>query len=114
MFLVNGIVVIVDLTSFGLVTIVFSTWLKVTGFSDFSLTVTPGWKYNTEPTIIPKPTCPITLKIPFNVNNSLLFFGEITNTPYGRFPLYPKTSKDNNKPLSNNEHRFVKKKKYRE
>jgi hypothetical protein len=55
-----------------------------------------------------------TLKIPFNVNNSLLFFGEITNTPYGRFPLYPKTSKDNNKPLSNNEHRFVEIKKYRE
>lgn len=56
----------------------------------------------------------IAIKIPFNVNNSLLFFGEITNTPYGRFPLYPKISKDNNKPLSDNEIRFVEVKKYRE
>lgn len=55
-----------------------------------------------------------TIKIPFNTNTTFLFFGEVTNTPYGRFPLYPKTSKDNNKPLSDNEHRFVEIKKYRE
>ena len=29
------------------------------------LTVTSGLKYKTVPTISPKPTCPITLKIPF-------------------------------------------------
>lgn len=53
-------------------------------------------------------------KIPFNTNTTFLFFGEVTNTPYGRFPLYPKISKDNNKPLSDNEIRFVEVKKYRE
>lgn len=55
-----------------------------------------------------------TIKIPFNTNTTFLFFGEVTNTPYGRFPLYPKISKDNNKPLSDNEIRFVEVKKYRE
>ena len=54
------------------------------------------------------------IKIPFNTNTTFLFFGEVTNTPYGRFPLYPKISKDNNKPLSDNEIRFVEVKKYRE
>jgi hypothetical protein len=53
-------------------------------------------------------------KIPFNTNTTFLFFGEVTNTAYGRFPLYPKISKDNNKPLSDNEIRFVEVKKYRE
>lgn len=53
-------------------------------------------------------------KIPFNTNTTFLFFGEVTNTPYGRFPLYPKISKDNNKPLFDNEIRFVEVKKYRE
>lgn len=54
------------------------------------------------------------VKIPFNTNNNFLFYGEVTETPYGRFPLFPKVSKDNNKPLLNNEHRFVEIKKYRE
>lgn len=54
------------------------------------------------------------IKIPFNTNTTFLFFGEVTNTPYGRFPLYPKISKDNNKQLSDNEIRFVEVKKYRE
>ncbi len=53
-------------------------------------------------------------KISINTNNNLLYFGEITNTPFGRFPLYPKISKDNNKPLNDNEVRFVEVKKYRE
>ena len=50
----------------------------------------------------------------FTANNTFLFFGEVTDTPYGRFPLYPKISKDNNKPLTENELRFVEIKKYRE
>ncbi|OYU83063.1 MAG: hypothetical protein CFE24_12960 [Flavobacterium sp. BFFFF2] len=54
------------------------------------------------------------LKIPFNTNTSFLFYGEVTNTPYGRFPLFPKISKKNNEPLSDNEHRYVEIKKYRE
>jgi len=53
-------------------------------------------------------------KTSINTNNSLLYFGEITNTPFGRFPLYPKISKDYNKPLNDNEVRFVEVKKKRE
>jgi len=53
-------------------------------------------------------------KISINSNNALFYFGEITSTPYGRFPLFPKVSKENNKPLNNNEMRFVEIKKYRE
>lgn len=53
-------------------------------------------------------------KTAFNTSNNFLFFGEVTSTPFGDLPLFPKTSKDNNKPLSDNEHRFVEIKKYRE
>lgn len=53
-------------------------------------------------------------KIALNSNNKLLFFGEVTDTPFGRFPLYPKISKSDNEPLKDNERRFVEIKKYRE
>lgn len=55
-----------------------------------------------------------TLKVPLNSNNSLLFFGEVTNTPLGLMSLYPKMSKSNFKPLKEAEHRLVKINKYRE
>lgn len=53
-------------------------------------------------------------KIPINSNSKLLFFGEISPTPYGNFPLYPKTPKNNFNALNDNEHRFVEIKKYRD
>jgi hypothetical protein len=53
-----------------------------------------------------------TLKV--NSGNSLLFFGEITQTPYGRFPLFPRMSKKDTKPLEDGENRMVEIKKYRD
>lgn len=55
-----------------------------------------------------------TTRIPVNSGNALLFFGEITQTPYGQFPLYPKMSKNDMKPLKDGEERTVEIKKYRE
>ena len=54
------------------------------------------------------------VKIPMNSGNNLLFFGEVTQTPYGRFPLYPKMSKKDMKALEDGEERIVEIKKYRE
>ena len=54
------------------------------------------------------------VKIPMNSGNNLLFFGEVTQTPYGRFPLYPKMSKKDMKALEDSEERIVEIKKYRE
>lgn len=54
------------------------------------------------------------VKLPMNSGNNLLFFGEITQTPYGRFPLYPKMSKKDMKELEDGEERIVEIKKYRE
>lgn len=56
------------------------------------------------------------IKVPFNLNYTIFYLGEVTNTPYGRIPLAPKVSnpKENNKELKANEHRFVEIKKYRE
>jgi hypothetical protein len=54
------------------------------------------------------------IKIPVNSGDKLSFFGEITKTPYGMFPLFPKISKDCNSPLLDNEERPVEIKKYRE
>jgi len=56
----------------------------------------------------------IAVKLPMNSGNSFLFFGEVTQTPYGRFPLYPKMSKKDMKALKDGEERIVKIKKYRE
>ena len=53
-------------------------------------------------------------KIALNSNNKLLFFGEITETPFGKFPLYPRMSKSDAEPLKDNETRVVEIKKYRE
>lgn len=52
--------------------------------------------------------------IAVNTDNEIHYFGEPTQTPYGVYPLYPKTSKSNQKPLSDNEVRLVQIKKYRE
>lgn len=54
------------------------------------------------------------LRVPLNSKNSLLFFGEVTNTPLGLMSLYPKMSKSNFKPLKESEYRLVKINKYRE
>lgn len=56
------------------------------------------------------------LKTAFNLNYTIFYLGEITNTPYGRIPLATKISdpKENNKELTSNEHRYVQVKKYRE
>lgn len=53
-------------------------------------------------------------KIPMNSNNKLLFFGEVTKTPYGDFPLYPRMSKSDMNALKDGEIRLVEIKKYRE
>ena len=53
-------------------------------------------------------------QISVNSGNSLLFFGEVTETPYGRIPLYPRMSKSDLKPLQDGESRLVEIKKYRE
>lgn len=53
-------------------------------------------------------------KIPMNSNNKLLFFGEVTNTPFGNFPLYPRMSKSDMNALKDGENRLVEIKKYRE
>lgn len=55
-------------------------------------------------------------KTPFNLNYTIFYLGEVTNTPYGRIPLATKISdpKENNKELNSNEHRYVQVKKYRE
>lgn len=53
-------------------------------------------------------------KIPMNSNNKLLFFGEVTRTPYGNFPLYPRMSKSDMNVLKDGEIRLVEIKKYRE
>lgn len=55
-------------------------------------------------------------KTAFNLNYTLFFLGEVTNTPYGRIPLAIKIAdvKENEKPLSSNEIRFVQVKKYRQ
>ena len=55
-------------------------------------------------------------KTPFNLNYTIFYLGEVTNTPYGRIPLATKISdpKENNKELTSNEHRYVQVKKYRE
>lgn len=55
-----------------------------------------------------------TIKLPMNSGNSFLFFGEVTQTPYGRFPLYPKMSKKDTHPLEDGEDRIIEIKKYRE
>lgn len=56
------------------------------------------------------------IKTPFNLNYTIFYLGEVTNTPYGRIPLATKISdpKENNKELNSNEHRYVQVKKYRE
>lgn len=53
-------------------------------------------------------------KIPINPNCKLLFFGEVTKTPYGNFPLYPRMSKSDMNELKDGEYRTVEIKKYRE
>ena len=53
-------------------------------------------------------------RIPMNSNNKLLFFGEVTNTPFGNFPLYPRMSKSDMNALKDGEIRLVEIKKYRE
>ncbi|WP_373708912.1 hypothetical protein [Kaistella sp.] len=53
-------------------------------------------------------------KIPMNSNNKLLFFGEVTATPFGNFPLYPRMSKSDMNALKDGESRLVEIKKYRE
>lgn len=53
-------------------------------------------------------------KIPLNSNNKLLFFGEVTKTPMGDFPLYPRMSKSDMNALKDGEYRLVEIKKYRE
>lgn len=53
-------------------------------------------------------------KIPINAGNDILYFGRPTNTSFGKFPLYLKVSKSDQKPLKNGEVREVKIKKYRE
>jgi len=55
-----------------------------------------------------------TNKTPFNVDNTLYYFGEPTQTPFGIFPLFMKVSKSNTKPLKDGEKRVVKIKKYRQ
>lgn len=59
---------------------------------------------------------PNAIKTPFNLNYTIFYLGEVTNTPYGRIPLATKVSdpKANNKELGANEHRYVQIKKYRE
>ena len=54
------------------------------------------------------------IKLPMNSGSNFLFFGEVTQTPYGRFPLYPKMSKKDMKALEDGEERIVEIKKYRE
>lgn len=53
-------------------------------------------------------------RIAINSGNGLLYFGEKTSTPYGEIALYPKISKRDFEKLTDNEHRFVEIKKYRE
>lgn len=55
-----------------------------------------------------------TIKLPMNSGNNFLFFGEVTQTPYGRFPLYPKMSTKDGKALDDGEERIIEIKKYRE
>jgi len=54
------------------------------------------------------------VKLSMNTGNNLLFFGEVTQTPFGRIPLYPKMSKKDMKELEEGEERIVEIKKYRE
>lgn len=55
-------------------------------------------------------------KTPFNLNYTIFYLGEVTNTPFGRIALATKISnpKENNRELTPNEHRYVQIKKYRE
>lgn len=59
---------------------------------------------------------PNAVKTSFNLNYTIFYLGEVTNTPYGRIPLATKVSNPrvNNKELEPNEHRYVEIKKYRE
>ncbi len=52
--------------------------------------------------------------IKVNSGYKLLFFGRVTNTPFGTMPLYPKISDKYNEPLADKEIRVIKVKEYRE
>lgn len=51
--------------------------------------------------------------VPVSDESTIHYFCEIVETPMGTFPLYPKTSKSDSKPLDSGENRLVQIKKYR-